>query len=66
MSLKKLSYIYYPASHDLGIPTTRFYSFNSFALSRELNPPVVLADNRAKINVDADLIVGENTIEYTN
>lgn len=65
--LKKISYVYFPESQKLGIPSNnQFYTISSFVFSKELPPAVIWADEGGKVATNPNLVVNENSVEFTN
>ena len=60
------SYIFYPERSLIGIPNgNQFAYLPMFAFSKDELPPVVLSTNRVKIEHDMNIIVGNNSVEFT-
>jgi hypothetical protein len=67
LNVKGVSYIYFPNSQRLGIPSSNlFCTLGPFIFSKELPPSVVWADDDIKVTTKPNLIITENGIEFTN
>lgn len=63
---EEVQYIYYPSRRLIGIPNrNQFIYVPFFAFSKEVPPPVVMSDDRIKVEEDMNLYVLESGIEFT-
>lgn len=63
---KDSMYIFYSSSNLIGIPSgNQFIFLPMFAYSKEVVPPAVMSGNSIKIEIDMNIVVDENDIEFT-
>lgn len=59
-------YIYYPSRRLIGVPNgNQFVYFPLYAFSKDVPPPVVMSNDRIKIESDMNLVINEIGVEFT-
>jgi hypothetical protein len=60
------TYIYYPSRQLIGVPNdNQFVYFPFYAFSNDVPPPVVMSNDKIKIENGLNLTISGNTIEFT-
>ena len=58
-------YIYYPSSRKIGIPSVGHFTYIPlFAYSNEVPVPVVLSDNKIKVETDMEISVENDKLRF--
>jgi hypothetical protein len=59
--------IYYPSRRLIGVPNANnFFFFLSLAYSKEEDPPVILSNDKVKLDHDLNLTIGDHYISFTS
>jgi hypothetical protein len=60
-------YVFYPATNKIGIPNLdQFIFLRAVVYSKDVPVPVVYADNQEKVETDLNIVVENDTLQFTH